>query len=66
MSSLSNLEEVVRSSSVVNECQLVGSQTGNVIVLVRDWADFLSPKFHRLTGIKKYHHFQFSTSFLVW
>ena len=64
VSSLSDLEEVVRSSSVVNECQLLGSQMmGNVIVPLRDWADFLSPKFRRLTGIKKCHHFQFSTSF---
>ena len=63
VSSLSDLEEIVLSSSVVNECQLVGSQTGNVIVPVRDWADFLSPKFRWLIGIKKYHHFQFSTSF---
>ena len=63
VSGLSDLEEIVLSSSVVNECQLVGSQTGNVIVPVRYWADFLSPKFRRLIGIKKYHHFQFSTSF---
>ena len=63
VSSLSDMEHVIRSSSDVNECQLVGSQTGDVIVPVRDWADFLSPKFRRLTGIKKYHHFHFSTSF---
>ncbi len=63
VSSLSDIKQVIRSSSVVNECQLVGSQTGEVIVPVRDWADFLSPRFRRLTGIKKYYHFNFSTSF---
>ena len=62
VSSLADIEQVVQSSSTVNECQLVGSQTGDVIVPVRDWSAFLSTKFRRLTGIKKYHHFHFSTS----
>lgn len=63
VSSLADIEQVVQFSSVVNECQLVGSQTGKVIVPVRDWADFLSPRFRRLVRIKQYHHFNFSTSF---
>ena len=63
VSSLADIEQVVQSSSKVNECQLVGSQTVDVIVPVRDWANFLSMKFRRLTGVKKYHHFHFSTSF---
>ena len=63
VSSLANIEQVVQSSSVVNECQLVGSQTGEVIVPVRDWAEFLSPRFRRLVGIKQYHHFHFSTTY---
>ena len=50
VSSLADIEEVVQSSSVVNECQLVGSQGGDVIVPVRDWASFLSPRFRRLHG----------------
>ena len=63
VSSLTDIEQVVQSSLVVNECQLVGSQAGNVIVPVRDWANFLSPRFCRLVGVKQYHHFHFSTSF---
>ena len=52
VSSLADLEQVVQSSAIVNESQLVGSQTGEPIVPVRDWANFLGPKFKRLTGIK--------------
>ena len=63
VSSLADIEQVIQSSSVVNECQLVGSQTGEMIVPVRDWASFLAPHFRKLTGIKKFHHFHFSTSF---
>ena len=63
VSSPSDLEEVIHSSLVVNEYQLVGTQTGNIIIPVRDWEDFISLKFHWLIGIKKYYHFQFSISF---
>ena len=52
VSSLADLEQVVQSSAIVNESQLVGSETGEPIVPVRDWANFLGPKFKRLTGIK--------------
>ena len=62
VSSLADIEEVVKSSSVVNECQLVRSQSGEVIVPIRDWADFFSSRFRRLVGIKRYHHFHFGTS----
>ena len=62
VSSLADLEQVVQTSAVVNECQLDGSQTGESIVPVRDWASFLGPKFKKLTGIKQYHHFRFDKS----
>ena len=62
VSSLADLEQVVQSSAVVNETQLVGSQTGEPIVPMRDWASFLGPHFKKLTGIKKYHHFRFDKS----
>ena len=62
VSSLADLEQVVQSSAIVNESQLVGSQTGEPIVPVRDWANFLGPKFKRLTGIKRFHHFRFDKS----
>ena len=49
MGSLADITEVIESSSVVNECQLVGSQEGEVVVPTRDWAEFLSPKFRRVS-----------------
>ena len=51
--------QVVQYSAIVNETQLVGSQSGEPIVPIRDWASFLEPQFKRLTGIKRYHHFRF-------
>ena len=62
VSSLVDLEQVVQSSAVVKETQLVGSQTGEPIVPTRDWANFLGPHYKKLTGIKRYHHFRFDKS----
>ena len=59
VSSLDNLARVVEESAACNICQLVGAQDGSTIVPSRDWARFLSPHFHRLDGIKQYHHFRF-------
>ena len=59
VSCLADLEQVVQSSAVVNKSQLVGSQTGESIVPMKDWAGFLGPHFQRLTGIKHCHHFRF-------
>ena len=59
VSSLADLEQVVQSSAVVNKSQLVGSQAGESIVPMKDWAGSLGPHFRRLTGIKRYHHFRF-------
>lgn len=47
VSSLADIEQVVQSLSVVNKYQPVGSQAGNVVVPVRDWASFLSARFRR-------------------
>lgn len=62
VSSLADLENVICSSSVVNECQLVGSQSGEPIIPMREWATFLNSNFRRLVGIKKYQHFHFRKS----
>ena len=43
---------------------MVGSQTGEVIILTRDWANFQTPKFWRQASIKQYHHFRFDQSSL--
>ena len=57
MGSLADITEVIEFSS-----HLVGSQEGEVVVPTRDWAEFLSPKFRRVVGIKQYHHFRFDRS----
>ena len=61
VSSLDNLARVVEESAV---CKLVGAQDGSTIVPSRDWAVFLSSHFHRLDGIKQYHHFRFERDHL--
>ena len=62
VSSLKDIERVVEESSSVNICQLVGTQDGDIIVPVYDWARFLGPKFRRVDGIKKNHHFHFDST----
>ena len=49
------------STSGVNKAQLVGTHDGKVIVSVYDWSAFLEQYFVKLPGIKKFHHFRFST-----
>ena len=41
VSCLADLEQVVQSSAVVNKSQLVGNQTGESVVPMKDWAGFL-------------------------
>ena len=65
VSTLADLEQVVRSSAIVNETQLVGTQSGEPILPIRDLASFLEPQFKRLAGIKRYHHFRFDRGFLA-
>ena len=50
---------MVESSANVNEAQLVGSQSGEVIVENYDWENFLASHFVRVDEIKKQHHFEF-------
>ena len=42
---LEDIAQVVESSASVNEVQLVGSQSGEVIVKNYDWTGFLAPNF---------------------
>lgn len=63
VSCLQDLCSVVTTSTVtgVNKHQLVGSESGTVYVKTFDWQAFLEPKFRPLPGIKKLHHFRFSS-----
>ena len=62
VNSLEDLVTVVDQSAVVNKAQLVGSQSGEVIVPSYDWAEYLGPHFHKIPSIKTQHHFHFSSS----
>ena len=61
---LDDIAQVVQSSAVVNEVQLVATQDGDVIVPTYDWAGHFNDHYHQsaLKGIKKFHHFCFDQS----
>ena len=59
---LNDIAEVVNQSSHVNVPQLCGMEDGYIIVPIYDWTAYLATFFHRMTGIKKYHHFEFRES----
>ena len=59
---LDDIVEVVQSSADVNHAQLVGTQSGETLVPMHDWAKYLEPYFRVLPNIKQYHHFHFSSS----
>ena len=46
----------------MNTVQLVGTQSGEILVPVYSWNTFLGEHFRKLPGIKKYHHFTLSAS----
>ena len=58
---LDELVDVVNESAVVNRAQLVGSQSGEVIVPTYNWAEYLGSQFEKIHGIKSNHHFLFSS-----
>ena len=62
VNSLDDLVSVVNQSAVVNKTQLVGSQSGEVMVPTYDWADYLGPHFDKIPHIKAQHHFHFLSS----
>ena len=61
VSCLEDIVKTVNKSSTVNVAQIVGTQDGKVIVPMYDWAAYLSLHIRKLPGIKKYHHFRFSS-----
>ena len=64
VSCLNDIAAVVNSSTVsgVNIAQLIGDETGETFVQVRNWQQFLEPQFNALPNIKSFHHFRFSSS----
>lgn len=62
VNTLNDITDVVNSSSVMNSAQLCGNQEGDVIVPMFDWTSHLSQFFTKLIGIKKFHHFRFSST----
>ena len=60
VNSLKDIEEVVDGSAVVNISQLVGNQSGEVIVPTYDWSTYFGQHFSKIPSIKAQHHFLFS------
>lgn len=58
---LDDIAKVVSKSSVVNEPQLVGAQDGSTIVPMYDWATYFDGNTTKVSGIKKYQHFRFTS-----
>ena len=60
---LSDIATVVSQSATMNHPQLVGDQSGNVIVPTYDWITFFEDRTVKtaLKGIKSYSHFRFSS-----
>lgn len=57
---LDDMAREVKNSACVNSVQLVGTQTGDVIVKTYDWTSHLNSYFRPIVGLKKMHHFHFS------
>jgi hypothetical protein len=60
VSSLEDVAEAVNAAADVNVAQLVGSQSGEPIVPVYNWANFLGGYLKTIPHLKKYRHFMFS------
>ena len=60
--SLKDLSRVVNESARCNFAQLVTAEDGTTVVPIFDWADFFALHMKKLIGIKKYHHFRFSSA----
>ncbi len=60
--SLKELSRVVNDSACCNFAQLVTAEDATCIVPIYNWADFFVPHMKKLLGIKKYHHFRFTSA----
>lgn len=60
---LSDIVSVVNQSASMNHSQLMGDQSGNVMVTTYDWITFFEERVIKsaLKGIKSFSHFRFSS-----
>ncbi len=59
---LADLERVVNISADVNHAKLVGNEQGEVFVPVYDWLSYFADHLKKITGIKKFHQFIFTSA----
>ena len=61
---LSDIVSVVNKSAAMNHTQLVGDQSGNVMVETYDWSTFFEDQVIKsaLKGMKSYSHFRFTST----
>ena len=57
-----DIARVVQESASVNHVRLVGNEAGDVYVPTYNWLSYFAPKFKKVSGIKMYHQFHFSSS----
>lgn len=62
LGSLQAIAQVVNKSAHCNYAQLVVSEDGSTLVPIFDWTSFFALHFKKMTSIKKYHYFRFSSS----
>ena len=62
---LSDISEVVRTSSKVNVAQLCGNEQGEVFVPIYNFSSFLAKYFKRFDKIRRFHYFKFTASTTV-
>lgn len=62
VSSLDDVVDVVNTSADVNVAQLVGTQSGEPVVPVYNWASYLGVHFRSIPHLKQYQHFIFSAT----
>ncbi len=60
--SVDSLAKCVDASATCNHVQLVGKSDGTLIVPTFDWSSYFAIHFRRITGIKRFHHFDFDSS----
>ena len=58
---MADIAEIVDRSAVCNTPQLVHTENTEIVPTF-DWGSFLLPHFSKITNIKRYHHFRFSSS----
>ena len=62
VSSLDDVVDFVNTSADVNVAQLVGTQSGEPVVPVYNWASYLGVHFRSIPHLKQYQHFIFSAT----